>query len=323
MNPMTSFVLLAAAAVAGTFVIGAPAGAQTELSGPTVVPDRYEMSAGERVKLTLDGFRSRAVTMTFCGNDGRRGSADCDMRASQSREIDQSGNPTAAEMPVSAPPAPCPCIIRVSSQDSQEIAVASVVLIGHPVAEIVEASGFVQPLSVDIDAVGAPNGLGDRIRSSLGGPTTYEVTVRVQNLATYEVENLRTTAGYNRLRYDDERSIELDGPASIAPGETWEQTVDVELPSLTFGDTEWRIDVSGTGPPVNAADLTSQRPVLLFVVVIVLLADLAILIARFAVRRRRRRPPPDSSDNPFFDEPWSPDPADGGDSRRPMRELVG
>jgi hypothetical protein len=244
------------------------------------------------------------------------------MRASQSREINEDDTPTRAEMPVSAPPAPCPCIIRVSSQDNQEIAVAPVVLIGHPVAEIVEPSEFVQPLNVDIDAATTPDGFGDGIRSSLGGPTEYEVTVRIQNVANYEVDGLRTTARYNRLRYDDVDSIELDGPDALAPGETWEQIIGVELPSLTLGDTEWRVDVSGTGPPVNAVDTTSQQPVLLVVVGILLLLDIAILVVRFAMRRRRRRPPRMPDDDPFLDGPDA-DSSAGDSASRPVPELVG
>ena len=44
----------------------------------------------------------------------------------------------------------------------------------------------------------------------------------------------------------------------LEPGATWEQTVQVEVPSLTFGDVEWNATASGFGPPVSATDTTSS-----------------------------------------------------------------
>ena len=62
-----------------------------------------------------------------------------------------------------------------------EIAIAPITLIGHPVAPIVETPGQQGALDVTISAQAAPPGLFARARSSMGGPATYEVTVTVKN----------------------------------------------------------------------------------------------------------------------------------------------
>jgi hypothetical protein len=332
-RPLAAVLMLLAVGV-GVAVAGS-ASAQSQVSGPTVVPERYELRIGERVRMTLDGFNARAVTMVFCGNDGRRGSTDCNMRAGQSREISQDGTLTRAEMEVPEPPAPCPCIIRVSSQDNREIAVASVTLVGHPVADVVGGSEFVQALAVDIDAVVASPSFGDAVRSSLGGPTPHEVTVEVRNQATFVIENVRATANYRRTQYDDVRNIPIENPGTLQPGEVWTQKIDVEVPSLTFGTVEWRIDATGAGPAVTSTDSTSKQPVLLYVAALILIADAVFLFWRFISRRMRRRPDADTAGDLFHDDPIGPDDdvwsdtrvypvlADGPDTERQDRQPVG
>jgi hypothetical protein len=289
--------LIALAVVLG---VAPHAAAQNATSGPTVALDQYELALGQRVSLTISGFRSPSVTMAFCGNEGRRGSVDCNMQASQAREINADGTPTAAAMPVSAPPAPCPCILRVSSQDNSEIAVASITLVGHPVADVVGGSEFDQPLTVEIRAVVASDGLSREIRSSLGGATTYDVTIQVANRSTFAVDGVGLSSVYRRTRYDDVRTVEVPSVGRLAAGSTWEQVVQVEVPALTFGDIDWAATVSGAGPSVSGTDTTSQIPILLLVLVAVLLIDLGVLVWRTVVRVRGGRAP---LDDPFVDGP--------------------
>ena len=298
----------AVGAGAALFGAGSVALAQTDVSGPTVALDRYELTPGELVSLTIDGFQTGFVTMTFCGNDGRRGSVDCNMQASLAREINPDGTPTLSDIRVAAPPTPCPCIIRVSSRDNQEIAVASVAIVGHPVSEVVEPSAPGQPLTVAIAAEPAPEGFRDELRSSLGGATLYDVTVQVKNQGTFAIDNVGVSSIFMRLNYDDVRTIDIPSAGQLEPGATWEQVVQVEMPALTFGDVEWQATASGAGPSVSATDSTSSRPVLLIVLAIILVVDILLLTWRFIARLRKRRAPADPQDNPFLDDP------DGSDS---------
>jgi hypothetical protein len=276
-------------------------GAQSVTDGPTVVPDRTDVQIGERVGVTVSGFESRVVIIALCGNDGRRGSVDCDNLSSQAREMNNDGTPTLGSLIVTAPPVPCPCVIRVSSDDNTEVAATPVTIVGHPVAEIVEPSEFVQPLVVEIDAVRSVDGFADRVRASLGGPLRYQVTVTVRNTATYVVNDVRATARYTREQYSDDRASAIDDPESLEGGDVWTQVVEVEVPALTIGEVQWLVEVSGIGTPVIATDVTSHQPIGLYVVGVVLLLDAVVLLWRFARRRRRRdRKPPD---NPFLDDP--------------------
>ena len=71
---------------------------------PSVAIDRPEVAPGEHVVLTIEGFTATSVTVSVCGNEDRRGSADCNMAASQSVDMHTDGAPSTAEIPVAAPP---------------------------------------------------------------------------------------------------------------------------------------------------------------------------------------------------------------------------
>lgn len=306
-------------------VFAVPAAAQSVTDGPAVVPDVTDVEIGQRVRMTITGFEAPVVIMAVCGNEARRGSVDCDNRGSQARETNLDGTPTIGSVVVAAPPAPCPCIIRVTSDTNDEVAVAPITIADHPVAEVVEPSEFVQPLVTEIDAVFIPGGIGDRLRSSLGGPLRYEVTVTVRNTATYTVEDVRATARYIRVRYTDERSIPIDDPGPLEAGAIWEDVIEVEVPPLTIGDVLWRLEASGSGAPVIAEDATTYQPVGLYVVTVVLVIDALILLWRFARRRRARKTTKRPPDNPFLDaqaQPVGEGAADIDEERR-LPELVG
>ena len=56
-----------------------------------------------------------------------------------------------------------------------------------------------------------------------------------------------------------------------------------------FGDYVWKVVASGTGVPVTATDETSHTPILFWVLVVFLVADLLVLAGRFVHKRVRRR----------------------------------
>lgn len=311
------------ALLAGAAALVAPASAQTNTTGPTVSLDRAEAAPGDSLIVTVSGFDARPVTISVCGNEARRGSADCDMRGSRARETQPDG-PIGTDLTVTAPPTPCPCIVRVSTQDNRMIGVAPIVIIGHPVADVVGASPSDQPLIADIVAEPASVGVSDQLRSSLGGSTTYDVTVRVTNTAAFEILDVAVAATFTRGRFDDTRNIDVPNPGPLAPGQTWEETVAVDVPALTFGDVEWTATASGQGPAVTATDSTSSRPVLLYVLGTILVIDLTILLWRLVARARRRgEGGQEPYDNPFIDEPDTDAVITVDDSTRQQPQLVG
>ena len=258
-------------------------------SGPIVSSSRPKVEVNGRTVLTIDGFISPYVTISICGNEARRGSADCNMSASEGVEV-RGDAPLALQMPVAAPPVDCPCVIRVVGKDSGEVAVTPIVLIGHPIGPLVDPTVFGDLVAVSIVARETPKGALDALRSALGGRTNYSVTVRVKNLATTPLKQVSVSASAGRSAADDSLvSLELEEPGLIGVGQTWQQTVAVVIPSPAFGSTEWRAAVSGAGQTVVGTSITKHRPWLLIVLVMVVVLNTSLLIIRWRMRRRAAR----------------------------------
>ena len=85
-------------------------------------------------------------------------------------------------------------------------------------------------------------------------------------------------------------TLTFDDPGLLAPGRSWQQVVNAKVPGPSFGSLEWQVVASGAGPTVTASGTTAQRPTLLIVVILFLVADVFLLAIRFLVRRRQRSP---------------------------------
>ena len=279
-------------AVVAQPVVAVPSGSEQVV--PTVALSVTEAEPEELIEVTISGFSSRVVTVTVCGNDALRGSGDCNMAASESTPINDDGSPRFVRLIVSPPPVPCPCLIRVSSPTNDQAAVAPIVLTGHPTGPLVPAAEPALPLVVSIRADRSSGGLLDSIRASLGGPTAYDVTVTIRNTATHVIDGIGVAATAGRRQGPVLATVDVEPPASIAAGATWEDTVRVELPAPVWGNVRWVADVSGGGPTVEATDDTSSLPVLLVIATgVLLLVALALgirLVVRVRNRRRRQRP---------------------------------
>lgn len=265
------------------------ADAQPTTTGPMVSLDRDRFAPNERVVVTIDGFKASYVTITVCGNEARRGSTDCNMTASEGLALDRDGSSTLAQIPFAAPPTPCPCLVRVSSRNNDEIAVVPITLIGHPVAPVIDSPTPESPIVLSLSARVAPTGMLDGLQSNLGGATKYEVTVTVKNRSTVAVRGVTLAGSGGRGSDKFLASFELGDPGAIAPGQTWQQVIQAEVPALTFGEVQWQVVASGAGPAVTSTDVTDFRPMLLFLLVMVLILDLAFLAIRFTMRRRAAR----------------------------------
>lgn len=283
-------VIRSALAIIALIVASAqPASAQEVISAPIASVDRAEVPVGEQIVVTIDGFVANFVTVSICGNDARRGSTDCNMRSSQSREVGQSELPTLVQLIVEAPPAPCPCLVRVSSPDNLEVAIAPITIVGHPTGPVVGGQVLRQSLTASIVAEAATGGVGAWLRSSLGGAVEYDATIAIRNASVEPVDDVTVEAWVGRGGGDVDTNIDIDPPAVLGPGQTWEQTVRVALSAPVFGSHTWRADVSSDQPTVSAIDETSHLPGLLLALVAFLVLDLLILAWRF-VRRRLNRP---------------------------------
>ena len=294
-----------AAFVVATSIVGvvAPAFAGSFLVGPHAELDRTNVEVDDRVIVTIDGFEARVVTISVCGNEGRRGSADCNMVASKGLRLDGDGTATTAQFGISAPPVPCPCIVRVASRNADEVSVVPIKLSGHPMGEVQDAgpgASIEDSLAVTFDVEDVTSGFGESLRHELGGPGRYEVTVTVKNRATVTLDGITVSGDIGRR--DDEVAAAFDfsrlGP--LPAGNTWEQTIVVDVPAPTFGELHWRGFVTRDGATLTATETLTHRPWLLIGVVLFLVLDIALLVGRWLVHRHARNddhePPADLVD---------------------------
>lgn len=281
--------VLALVTMLSAFAFVPRANAGSTITGPTVSVDHTDVNPGDHVIVTMDGFTALSVTISVCGNDARRGSQDCNMIASDGVRLDNDGTSTLARMPITAPPTDCPCVIRVSTPNNDEVAVTPITLIGHPIAPVVKGTTLTDPLAVTISAQPASVGFLQRLRPSLGGPTTYQVTVTVKNTSTESLHHLSVFGAAGRNADDNLVTLHLGEPGVLGAGQTWTQTVSAVVPAPSFGNLEWRVAVSGAGPTINTADTTSQRPTLLAVPAMVIVVNVSFLLIRSRMRRRAAR----------------------------------
>jgi hypothetical protein len=276
--------------VALTAVVGGGADAQPVLTGPTVTLDKNAAAVGEKVRVSLSGFEASYVTVSVCGNEARRGSSDCSTTGSTSVEVHHDGTETWTVFSVPTPPFGCPCAIRVFSSLNDEVAITPFTVTGHPVEPVQGGRDLSQPLvSVSVTAESAPDGMVESMRSSLGGPATYAVTVSVKNLTTDELSKVALSGSVGRSERDELALLELIDPGHIGPGQTSTQTVTVKLPSPTYGTFVWRATATGAGPAVTTTSEMQPRPWLLILAILAVVAIIAMLVIRYVVHRRVRR----------------------------------
>ena len=290
-NPARSIMrVLAAAAVFAVVAAGAPvARADSTVSGPSVAVDRKEVKPGDPVVLTISGFTKSFVTVAFCGNAARQGSADCNMAASAGFDLDFVDAPTVYKLKVATPPKTCPCVVRVSNGSLGEIAVSEPLGIeGIPDGPIVDPPSTDGLVEGFITARAAPSGLMEALRTQLGGPATYEATVTVHNRSAVPLRNIKIGASVDRGK-DGSTTLDFGVPGELLAGQTWKSQVMVHLPAPTFGTTHWRVDVYGAGSTFTSEYTTTSRPVLLFILLAALILCIVLVIMRMMLARHARK----------------------------------
>jgi len=258
-------------------------------TGPRVTLDVAQGAIGEPVWITVSGFDTSWVTISFCGNEARRGSPDCNMLASEGAEV-AIETPLVRQLFIAEPPMPCPCVVRVADRTNTIVANATLDILGHPTGKVV--GGYEAPgggIAVSVRAVPVSSTAMSWLRGELGGESEYDVTVRVRNDSVVELSNLRLAGSAGRSAENDLLELPLDDPGTLAAGETWEQTIRTTAPPASFDNLEWRVFVSGVGPTVVASDSTSRSPRLLAVLAVSFVVLIGAVLVRWRVRVHYRR----------------------------------
>jgi hypothetical protein len=253
-----------------------------------------EVAPGSMVTLRISGFSAKVVTVMVCGNEGRRGSADCNLGAAMAVDVPQDRPVSFAVLTMVTPPSPCPCIVQVASERFDEVAAAPFTLLGHPIAEVQETGESANPLQVSIVAKPAEDGFLTRVRRSLGGSSWYDVTVIVKNasVSTVEAPQLSVTAG--RGTTEEQVNVVFPAIGDLEAQAVWRHTERAQLPAPLYGSTQWRATATAYALSTTTTTSTENRPTLLVVLggvfalaVLALLVRLFVRIIRRLVRSQR------------------------------------
>lgn len=263
-----------------------PVGSTT---GPAVEVRPGRAEPGEQVTLQISGFSSPWVTASVCGNNALRGSADCDMSASEGNELAADALVSRFTMPISAPPTACPCVVRVMGADQAEIALVPIEVIGHPVGPLTEAPTLEGLVDAVVTAREQPSGFVDGLVASLGGDTTYEVTLVVRNRSPEPLSAVLARGSAFDSDQNAVVSFDLGNAPPIAPGQTWTTSVLAVIPTPSFGSVEWAVDVIGAGPALVGSTTTQHRPVLLILLLAVAVLSLSVFVGRRMMQRHAAR----------------------------------
>jgi hypothetical protein len=247
-----------------------------------------EVAVGSVVSLRISGFSAKVLTVQVCGNEGRRGSVDCNVGEATTVDVPSERAMFLTQLPMVRPPAPCPCIVQVSSERFDEVAVAAFTLLGHPVGNVEDAEKSSTPLQVLVIAESAGDGLMSTLRSSLAGSTWYDVTVIVKNASASAVPGAALGVAVGRDAEDQIQEVTFPELGDLAPQETWRQTVRVKMSSPVYGTFVWRATTTAFGLSTTATTTTKNQPTLLFVVGVIFGLVVLTLIVRLVVRVVRR-----------------------------------
>lgn len=276
--------LLAGLAAFCTLLAASSAGGQ-EVEGPTVTVSPGSVAPGEDLVVTISGFRALNVTVSVCGNAAARGSVDCDLAGSEGLALRE--EVTTRGLEVHAPPVPCPCVVRTASRTQDEVAIAPLDLLGHPVAEVVRSDAS-SLLDVTVDVRRASVGAWSRLRSSLGGPTSYALDVTVRNRSGLQLDGVGLTATATRGG-DQVAGVELPDLGTLAPGGSWQHRAELQVPAPVAGDLRFEVVATGGGRAVASSGDERAVPVLLLLLVSVLVVDVGLLARHRITRWRLRR----------------------------------
>jgi hypothetical protein len=282
--------LLLVALTGGGVALAARLSSSTPVTtGPSVLVDQPTAKPGERVRVSVEGFEAQYVTVSICGNEARRGSPDCDLVGSKGFELQPEGQLTWTELVVTEPPAPCPCVIRVSTPLNDIVSVVPFTVVGHPVEELSGPAPDDPLVEILVTPTPVSGGALGWVRSSLGGAADYDVTVSVHNLTNDTLRRVSLDGSVGRDEFDISTIFDLKNPGVLPGGQTSTQVVRVRLPAPAIGTFVWRVSAGGAGPTVTTLVEKRATPGLLIVLVGLLIVDIALLLTRWLTSRRARR----------------------------------
>ncbi len=285
--------LLAAAVVLGVLLIPSAGAVATDAVGGTepvqlgVTASPPFGPADTKIAVQGQGWPSSILLqVALCGNLFLNGISDCDTPHAVTTTSTTEGT-FFVDMIVGIPPAPCPCVLHVSSPESLKAVDQPFEVFG---AETAPPSAQVVTRSVVL--TGEVSGSGPWT-AWLGGAAERTFTLTVQNTGTVPLLNpaVVVTAGQG----DNPTSVVAQPLlGEIPPGGTATAIVPVTLGPPTFGRYTVKATVSGVDQPTTVSGTTSSYPF-----VLIGIAWLVIQIPLLGLYRRRRLGPEDPLEYDF------------------------
>ncbi|MCB5166294.1 hypothetical protein LG634_15805 [Streptomyces bambusae] len=221
--------LLALAALLGPT---AAARAEAAEERPAVELSLTEVAKGTEITVSGTGWRARSLlTLLVCGQNmigGTNSCANADGRAATTDDAGRFGR----QLPVVAPPTPCPCVVAVATvTGGQSQVLAPVKITGHPVAALPAQTGTAR-----LAVLAAPRLEGeDGVLTWFGAPPSRKLVITVGNLGSAPVKDplfqVGTAHGVFAPVWE-----ERQWRGTLAPGGKARVALDVGLTAGAHGD---------------------------------------------------------------------------------------
>ncbi|MGW0391915.1 hypothetical protein ACWDYJ_13695 [Streptomyces sp. NPDC003042] len=224
--------LLAAIALALALAVAGGAPAAADEGKAAAALSLQEAAKGTEITVTGTGWRPRTLVMLLvCGQNMIGGTNSCANADGVAVAVADDGR-FAAQLPVVAPPKPCPCVVNVTSVNGDQSTVAIPLKItDHPVAELPAESGTARLAMLTGVRLRGEDG----VLTWFGAPPSRRFTVTVGNLGSAPVKDpvfqLGTAHGVYAPVWEEAR-----WKGTIAPGGKAEIELDVALSAGAHGD---------------------------------------------------------------------------------------
>jgi hypothetical protein len=266
--------LLVAGVVAMTIALGAaPAGAQS----PTASLQQGQVEPGGEVSVTGAGWPAgQVVQAEVCGNGARNGSLDCNRADAVAFGVGADGR-FAATLGVRVPPAPCPCVVALTSPGLTTRLYLPLEIAGVRVDATSRATDDLPVLAVSdltLGNAGSPWAV-------LGLDNDRTATVVVRNVGVRPASGIRVV-----VTVDDEVEV-VRILETLPAGASVTVELPVPVPMVSWRSLQAAVTVEVGGSVAEGSVRFSAVPWAL--VVLVALVAVAVIGGSLTVLARRRR----------------------------------
>ncbi|MFD6985571.1 hypothetical protein ACFWAX_33515 [Streptomyces sp. NPDC059956] len=290
--------------VACALALSAAAPAAADDGKPAVALSLKEAAKGTEIAVTGTGWRPKTMVMLLvCGQNMIGGTNSCANADGVAVSVADDGH-FSAQLPVVAPPKPCPCVVNVTSVNGDQSTVgAPLKITDHPVADLPAEGGTARlALLTGVQLKGE-----DGVLTWFGAPPGRKFTVTVGNLGSAAVKDpvfqLGTAHGVFAPTWEEVR-----WKGTIPPGGKAEVALDATLTGGAHGDYTLSLKYGETVLATQPWGVARPYGVLLFWGLLLLVIPAAIFRIGMAVvdkvrprtgpgvnggRHRGHRPPAD------------------------------